>query len=182
MNDLLRLAPTILGFLGGPAGGIAGAGLEWLASKLGASAPTVDAIKTTLQGQKPEDAIALRKIDVEFQEFCIKSGIEVQLAQIAVNQEQAKSLNMFIAGPRPAVMWVCVVALALAYWPKAIVLAAIWTWQASAIVHLATDPAHILLPPFPDLGVTDLIGLLGSILGLGGMRTAEKITKTAGNH
>lgn len=110
--DMIQLAPTILGFLGGPAGGLAGAGLQWLAGKLGASAPTVDAIKSALDGFKPEDTIALRKLDIEFQEFCMDNAIKVDLAQIGVNLEEAKSASLFVSGWRPFVGWVCGSALA----------------------------------------------------------------------
>jgi hypothetical protein len=105
MGDLLKLAPTILGFLGGPAGGLAGAGLQFLASKLGAPEATQKSIQETLQGWSPENTIAIRKIDVEFQEFCMDNDIKIQLAQIAVNTEEAKSTNWFVSGWRPYIGW-----------------------------------------------------------------------------
>lgn len=111
----------------------------------------------------------------------LTSDTSLANAQIAVNLEQAKSTNMFIAGPRPAIMWIAAVALALAYWPKAIFLSGMWVYQAYSLVHGAPDVSKVILPVYPDLGVTDLIGLLGSVLGLGGLRTYEKRTGTEGN-
>ena len=48
MDNVLKLLPAIGSFLTGPAGAIAGAGVEWLAGKLGAKESTVESIKQTL--------------------------------------------------------------------------------------------------------------------------------------
>jgi hypothetical protein len=168
MNDLLKLAPTILGFLGGPAGGLAGAGLEWLASKLGASAPTVDAIKATLQAQKPEDAIALRKIDVEFQEFCLANGIKVDLAQIGVNTEEAKSINVFIAGWRPFVGWVCGAGLA-------------YVSLIEPVARFVAKVGFAYTGAFPVIDTTLTMQVLIGMLGLAAARSTEKIKNAEGN-
>lgn len=114
MDELVKLAPTIVGFLTGPAGGLAGAGLQWLAGRLGATDTTVDAIKQALNGTKPEDLIELRKLDYEFQKFAMENGIKLDLAQIEVNKEEAKSASLFVAGWRPGTGWVCVISLAYA--------------------------------------------------------------------
>lgn len=162
MSELVQLAPTILGFLGGPAGGLAGAGLQWLAGKFGASAPTVDAIKSALDGFKPEDAIAMRKLDIEFQEFCMANQIQVQLAQIAVNTEEAKSGSWFTSGWRPATGWIC--SFALAY---------------SAIIEpLARFIASVgfgYSGPFPIIDTNITMQVLFGLLGLGAYRTVEKV-------
>jgi hypothetical protein len=183
VNDLIRLAPTILGFLGGPAGGLAGAGLQWLAGKLGAKTETVGAIKEALQGFGPADTIRLRELDVEFQKFCIENEIKVDLAQIEVNLQDAKSEKWWQNGWRPAVGWVCVTILALTYIPKALVLTAFWGYQA----YLTFAHPEVKLPEmpaFPDLGLTDVLGLLGTLLGAGWMaklRTDEKMKRGIAN-
>ncbi|HXC38763.1 MAG TPA: 3TM-type holin [Burkholderiales bacterium] len=181
MNELVQLAPAILGFLGGPAGGLAGAALQWLAGKTGAKDSTVTSIKDALGGMSADKVIELRKLDIEFQEFCMTNNIQINLAQIEVNKVEAASSNWWTSGWRPGVGWAGVGALVLVYWPKAIVLTLLWTYQTFSLVHGAPDVAKVVLPAFPDLGVTDLLGLLGSILGIGGMRTVEKVTGTEGN-
>lgn len=165
MNDLVQLAPTILGFLGGPAGGLAGAGLQWLAGKFGASAPTVTAIQKALDGFKPEDQIALRKLDIEFQEFCMDNGIKVDLAQIAVNQEEAKSSSLFVAGWRPYTGWIC--GNALAY--VAIV-------EPVARFVATMQGYH---GPFPAIDTTMTLQVLMGMLGLGYLRSQDKKNGTA---
>jgi hypothetical protein len=102
------------------------------------------------------------------------------LAQIDVNKTEAQSSMMFVAGWRPAVGWVGAVSLGVAYIPKCLMLTGLWSYQASVLVynwHIGTPmPA---LPPFPDLGLTDILGLLGSMLGMGYMRHREKLAGVA---
>jgi hypothetical protein len=159
-NTLIQLAPTILGFLGGPAGGLAGAGLQWLAGKFGAKDTTVAAIKEALNGTKPEDLLALRKLDIEFQEFCMNNAIQVQLAQIEVNKEEAKNANWFVSGWRPAVGWIG--AFGLGY---AAILEPILRFAFSVYGYTGTYPVI-------DTSIT--MQVLFGILGLGAYRTFEK--------
>lgn len=97
------------------------------------------------------------------------------LAQIDVNAKEAQSPSLFVAGSRPFIIWVGGFALACSYIPKALVMSALWTYQAVTIVSMwhgvGTPPA---LPAFPDLGVTDLLGLMCSILGVSAMRSVDK--------
>lgn len=183
MSVLTDALPTIATFLGGPVGGLATEGVEWLANKLGLSDKSVEAVKTALAGYTPDQLMQMKQMDIEFQKFCMDNSIKLQLAQIEVDSDEAKSTNWFVAGWRPAVGWVCVVALALIYWPKAIVLTSIWTAQCVNLIINTSGSSfnHLVLPAFPDLGATDLLGLLGSILGLGAMRTFEKHQGVEGN-
>jgi len=87
------------------------------------------------------------------------------LAQIAVNAEQAKHPSMFVAGGRPAVMWVCVFGLALNY-----IVLPIGRW-ATAIWY-----PEITLP---ELDITELNTLLYGLLGMGALRSYDKKQGTA---
>lgn len=177
VSDILRsVAPTIATALGGP---LAGAAVDFIAGKFGTPA-TAEAVHETLAGLSAADLVKMKEIDAEFQKHMADNGISLQLAQIAVNTEEAKSTNWLVAGWRPAVGWVCVAALALSYMPKAIVLTAFWAYQA--YLNLAHPEIEVqALLPFPDLGVTDLLGLLGAILGIAGMRTVEKVKGAEAN-
>lgn len=160
MNELVTLAPSILGFLGGPAGGLAGAGLQWLAGKLGAKDSTVSAIKEALDGLTPADTIMLRKLDIEFQEFAMSNGIKIDLAQIAVNTEEAKSSSFFVSGGRPFILWIC--GLAFAY---ATIVEPIARFIASMNGYHGA---------FPVLDTNLTMQVLIGLLGLSGLRTREK--------
>lgn len=105
---------------------------------------------------------------MELQQAGEFKALEIQLAlsqsQNAVNAIEAASPNPWVGGWRPAVGWVCVLALAASYLGLPLL-----TW-ASSIWHV---PA----PPKMDLG--DLMYLLFGMLGLGTMRTVEKIKGVA---
>lgn len=110
-GQLIQLAPTIMSFLG-PLGTAAGVGLEFLGDKLGLTDKTKDNIKDAIQGMTADQQIQLKKLDIEFQEFVLANNIQIQLAQIGTNTEEAKSTNWFVAGWRPYVGWICGTALA----------------------------------------------------------------------
>jgi len=160
MGNLIQLAPAILGFLGGPAGGLAGAALQWLAGKLGASENTVSAIKSCLDNLTPADTIRLREIDLEFQKFCMENSIRVDLAQIDVNREEAKSSSLFVAGWRPAVGWIC--AAALGY---VAIIEPVARFVATMTGYSGAYPA---------IDTTLTMQVLLGMLGLGALRTVEK--------
>jgi hypothetical protein len=126
MSNLLALAPQILGFLGGPAGGLAGAGLSWLADKFGASDSTKESIERALINADP---IELRKLDIEFQEFCLEHSIKVDLAQIEVNVEEAKNSNLFVSGWRPNIGWICGFALGYVAIVEMLGMAGMRSWE-----------------------------------------------------
>lgn len=159
-SALVQLAPAILGFLGGPAGGLAGAALQWLAGKFGASASTVEAIKAALDNFKPEDSIRLREMDIEFQKFCMEHAIRVDLAQIEVNREEARSMSVFVSGWRPATGWICAAGLAYA------------AMLEPCARFIATMAGYTGAFPAIDTNLTMQV-LLG-MLGLGALRTYEK--------
>jgi len=88
--------------------------------------------------------------------------------QLAINQEEAKSTNWFIAGWRPAVGWTC--AFGLLY---ATILEPAARFVAVTMFHYAGQ--------FPDLGTGVLVATLSGMLGIGAMRTVEKVTNSEGN-
>ncbi len=85
---------------------------------------------------------------------------QANLAQIAVNQEQARHPSIFVAGARPAIMWICAFGLGWQFVFQPICVWALAVW--------ATD---LTIPIIPTVG---LITLTLSLLGLGGMRSFEK--------
>jgi len=156
--------PAIGSFLLGPAGGIVGAGVEWLAEKFGASDKTVEGIKQTLSGMTSDQLLEAKRIDIQFQEFCLDNAIKLDLAQIAVNQEEAKSESIFVAGGRPACIWIG--AFGLAY--------------ASIIEPLMRFVAQVMCGytgQFPAIDTNVLMQVLLGLLGLGAMRSYDKKTK-----
>lgn len=104
-----------------------------------------------------------------------KLDIQAMSAQVDVNKVEAASASLFVSGWRPAVGWVCVAALATAYIPKAVMLTAIWSYQAIVAIQTWKGGATpLVLTPYPDLGLTDIIALLGALLGMAGLRSYDK--------
>lgn len=101
--------------------------------------------------------------------------------QLEINKMEAQHPSKFVAGWRPAVGWTACIGLGLAFIPKAVVMTVLWTAQAAMMLQGCDAPAcditTFVLPPFPDLGVTDLIGILGAMLGIGTMRSIDKALK-----
>ena len=112
---------------------------------------------------------------LEFRNEMMKTLVTSDVAQLEVNKAEAASGSLFVAGWRPFIGWICGIALGLVYIPKAIVLTIIWTYQAWTIVSVWHGIGVMQpLPAYPDLGVTDLIGLLASLLGMAALRSADK--------
>jgi len=88
--------------------------------------------------------------------------------QMAINQEEAKSTNWFVAGGRPFIMWICGFALAYSAILEPIA-------RFIAIVWFHYDGA------FPVLDTALTMQLLFGLLGLGTMRTVEKLKGVEGN-
>jgi hypothetical protein len=86
--------------------------------------------------------------------------------QIEVNKIEAANPSLFVSGWRPAVGWVCVVALASYYIPRFTLGMMFWC-------KLAWD-AQGVLPPMPEMGVADILGLVATLLGSSAIRMREK--------
>ena len=105
----------------------------------------------------------------------LQAHLEGMLGQLEINKTEAQHPSIFVSGWRPAVGWVCVISLFFIYVPKALFLSGTWLAQSIMLLNEATDITKITLPIYPDLGVSDLIGLLMSMLGIGIMRSVDKV-------
>ena len=92
----------------------------------------------------------------------------VTTAQSDINKVEAASAKTFVAGWRPFIGWVCGAALLLAY-----ILGPLFTW----ITALAGRPT-----PFPAFDIGTLMPLMFGLLGMGTLRTVEKVKGAQGNH
>lgn len=86
-------------------------------------------------------------------------------AQTDINKEEAKSSSLFVSGWRPAIGWVCALALAYQYLvrPLSGTLAGVF---------------GVTIPPLPGLD-DNLWQLMMGMLGMGGLRTFEKLQGVA---
>lgn len=92
--------------------------------------------------------------------------LAVTLGQLEVNKAEAGSMSVFVAGWRPFIGWVCGAALVFHYIARPLLpwLVGLFGAQVAAI-------------PALDLG--DLMTILFGMLGLGALRTTEKVKGVA---
>jgi len=88
------------------------------------------------------------------------------LGQLKINEAEAQNPSFFVAGARPAVMWVGVITL---------------LYSGIGISFLSWLGAIFGWPTFPMIDPTTSNNILMGLLGLGGMRTVEKIKGVATN-
>lgn len=93
------------------------------------------------------------------------SLVNSDLAQMDINKQEATHPNVFVSGWRPAVGWICVMALFFNY-----ILSPIASWACA-----------IWLPEItlPSLDISELMTLLFGLLGMGTLRSYDKAQGTA---
>jgi hypothetical protein len=90
-----------------------------------------------------------------------KHAQERAMAQADVNKQEAQHRNIWVAGWRPFIGWVCGVALA-------------WHFVLAPVVLFVAAWADVQLPTLPAFDMDSLMTVLLGMLGLGGLRTFEK--------
>jgi hypothetical protein len=97
-----------------------------------------------------------------------KEALKLDALQAQANIEQSKHPSIFVAGARPAIMWICALGLLTQFFilPIAEWATAIWMPEVT----------------LPKLATEELMTLTLSLLGLGGMRSFEKSKGVARNN
>lgn len=91
----------------------------------------------------------------------LDADMRLMLAQAEINKAEA-STDVFRGGWRPACGWVCAAGLAYTFLVRPIL-----PWLASL--------AGAEVQPMPDIDTDTLMLLLTGMLGLGGLRTVERL-------
>lgn len=99
-------------------------------------------------------------VSAVIEEMKIKGELDIILGQLSINQEEAKSSSVFVAGWRPFIGWVCGVALGYYYVAQPFLI-----WGFSLFEINTT---------MPTLELGELMTLLLGMLGLAGMRSYDK--------
>lgn len=107
-----------------------------------------------------EDKDKKNAIAFELSTMAEKHAQELAKAQLAVNKQEAAHKNLFVAGWRPAVGWVCVLGMASNFMVIPMANFALALAGSSIIV--------------PILELSEMMPVLMGMLGLGAMRTVEK--------
>jgi hypothetical protein len=96
----------------------------------------------------------------------LDADVKLALGQLDVNKAEASSGNAFASSWRPSVGYVCVLGLFYSF-----LLQPILPWLAALFGHP--------VPPLPDLNSEVLMTLVAGMLGIGGMRSVEKVKGVA---
>ena len=91
----------------------------------------------------------------------LNADLQLATGQIEVNKVEAANQSLFVAGWRPAIGWVCGAAFAFKF-----------ILGPAAVVAMAVAGHPITLPEFD---FSEMSTILLAMLGLGGLRTVEKV-------
>ena len=115
---------------------------------------------STLVGKFIEDKDQKNKLAHDLATLADKHAQELAKGQIEANTQQAKHPSLFVAGARPAIMWICALGLLTQFFIMPIAEWATAIWMPEVLL--------------PELNMGELMTLTLSLLGLGGMRSFEK--------
>ena len=132
-------------------GQLLGSGAGQAAQGIGAGIADVVKSLYTTDGETLDKQTALKRLEMT-----------PLLNQLAINLAEASNRSVWVAGWRPFIGWVCGTALLYNFVLRDLI---VWAFAAWA----PTMP----LPPTLDLG--SLMTILLGLLGLGGLRTVEKV-------
>lgn len=133
--------------------------------------PVSELLNTVLKRVLPPEKMSEEeraKLEAQLTIELSKMDWQGVLSQLDINKEEAKNPNMFVAGWRPGIGWVCCVAFAYNF-----VIQPFFTFVAYKSGY------DLSLMPTLDTGA--LMTILFGMLGIGGMRTYEKYKGVEGN-
>ena len=116
-----------------------------------------EANKVKLEMLRLQQEGEFKELDLEF---------KAAASQVAVNMKEAEHPSVFVSGWRPAVGWVCVLAYGFNY-------------LALPVLNWLAKWADQSAPAIISLETGELTTLLFGMLGIGGLRTYEKVKKVA---
>ena len=108
-----------------------------------------------------EDKDQKAKLAHELATMADKLAHEQQLAQLAINKEEASSGSLFKGGWRPCIGWICWIAFFYHFVCQPVIVFILTIFGVS-IVNL------------PEFEMNTLLTVLGGMLGIGGLRSYEK--------
>ena len=157
--------------------------MDWIGALMGQGGKSVlegigtlaKDIRVAITGETPLDAN--QKLEIELKLAAMQSAAEqaamnydtVQMqGQVEINKIEAGSDNLFKSGWRPAVGWICVAGLALVFLLRPLLP---WAVEVGGIII----GKKAVIPEIPDIPMEDMLVLLTGMLGLGTMRSVERI-------
>jgi len=94
--------------------------------------------------------------------------VQQPLDQIAVNKQEAAHKSLFVAGGRPAIIWIGAAAIGYTH--------IVYPFLKFAVILVNPD---FPIDQLPTIELDDIMPLMLGLMGLGGLRTYEKIKGVA---
>lgn len=123
-------------------------------------------------GKVAGDLITTDKERLQLELEARKIDQAIDLAQISVNTEEARHSSIFVAGWRPAIGWIGAAAMAYQF-----LLYPLMMWAWTYLQGTGWIPNELKPPPVLD--ADQLWVILSGILGIAGLRSAEKFKGVA---
>lgn len=114
-----------------------------------------------------EDKDQKARLAHEIATLADKQAQEQVMGQLEINKAEAQHPSMFVAGWRPAIGWVCALAM-------------LFNYLLIPFINLGLDVSGIDIQ-LDLIEMETMMPVLLGMLGLGGMRTAEKIKRVERN-
>lgn len=108
------------------------------------------------------DTAAREQAKSDMEKALVENANAINLAILEVNKAEAQHRSLFVAGWRPFVGWSCGIAF-------------FWHFVGAPIATFILAYAGIDAPPLPTFDMGSLLTVLMGMLGLGGLRTFEKL-------
>jgi hypothetical protein len=121
---------------------------------------------TGLLDQFIEDKDQKAKLAHDLATMAERHAQELAKGQLEINKAEAQSRNIFVAGWRPFIGWTCGIALA-------------WHFIGVPVTMFFVSWFGIDIPDLPQFDMDALMTILLGMLGLGGLRTFEKVKKVS---
>jgi hypothetical protein len=114
----------------------------------------IDLAKTVVQTIWPDKS--------ESERAQLAAAVSMVQGQLAVNQAEAANPSIFVSGWRPFIGWVCGGGCA-------------WNWVGLPIAKFGIAAAGLPALQIAQADLTEMMPLLLGLLGLGGLRTYERV-------
>lgn len=95
----------------------------------------------------------------------LDANVKIAASQADINKSESQSANLFVAGWRPFIGWICGTAFAFKF-----IIGPLASVIAAAFGHPIT---------LPNFDYSEMSTILLGMLGLGGLRTIEKVKGAA---
>lgn len=148
-------------------GSLLSGGIKGITEGIGSLAKDIRAAITGESVLSSEQRVALLERMTALEAAAMQAEANANQGQIEINKIDANNPSMFRGGYRPAAAWVCVLGLAYNFLLRPLLP---FIFEISGVEKV---------PELPSLDLSELLPLLGGLLGLSAMRMNERIKGVA---